>query len=287
MAKELENMIVKDLKMDCYNADSVHGFDDVMSITDKLAKADYYIMIDLRREVDAKNELPLSVFTHQEFALARAWKLDKMLVFQEEGLDSCGMLSYVLAHPIKFFRSNLVDTVRETIRKDKWESSYSRNLVASEIKQSDTVRHADHTGQFTGRIWQLTIENHRRDKAAVNTVVVLNSVRSAKEMKDIPFFDRSYLKWTDQVEGYEHTILPENRAAVDIFAIRVGERGIFLLSRHDYSPRSPIVKDVGEYIFEFHIYSANFPLLKVPVRINYTGPMQMTVIDTATTAEFE
>ena len=73
-------MIKNDLKLDCYNADSVHGFDDVMSITDKLAKADYYVMIDFKRKVVGKDKVPLSVFTHQELALARAWKLDRLLV---------------------------------------------------------------------------------------------------------------------------------------------------------------------------------------------------------------
>jgi len=80
LAKSVEKMIRDDLDMDCYNADSVHGFDDVMSITEKLTIADYYVMIDFRRD----DEAPLSVFTHQEFALARAWGLDRILVFHEK-----------------------------------------------------------------------------------------------------------------------------------------------------------------------------------------------------------
>jgi hypothetical protein len=156
--------------------------------------------------------------------------------------------------------------------------------------QVGPLLHTDHTGQFWMCIWQLTIENHRPDKAAVNTVAILDSIEACKKGKLIPpprsSPDRSYLKWTDQKEGYEHTILPEDNAAFDAFHIRVGQDGgIFLLSRYD-SQREPIVAEVGEYIFNFHIYSANFPLLKVPVRINYTGPIQIqpTVVNNATTA---
>lgn len=285
LAKGVEKMITVDLKMDCYNADSVHGFDDVMSITEKLAIADYYIMIDFKRN----DEVPLSVFTHQEFALARAWGLDTMLVFQEEGQKSHGMLSYVLAHPILFTRNKLVETVREAISNQKWKSDYSRNLVASKVEPSDLVLHTDHTGQSTTRVWQLTIHNCREDKAAVNTLAILDSITICKTGDLIDSPDRSYLKWTDQKEGYMHTILPKDHASVDAFAIRVGQGGIFLLSRHDCSPRRPMVTEAGEYVFNYHIYSANFPLLKASVRINYTGPIQIesTVIGNATGAALE
>jgi hypothetical protein len=271
LAKSVEKMINDELNMDCYNADSVHGFDDVMSITEKLAIADYYVMIDFKRD----DEVPLSVFTHQEFALARAWGLDRMLVFQEKGQKSHGMLRYVLAHPITFNRDKLVESVREAIRDQKWKSDYSRNLIISKIAPSDLVLHTDHTGQSTTRVWQLTIHNCREDKAAVNTLAILDSIRICKTGDLIDSPDRSYLKWSDQKEGYLHTILPKDHASLDAFAIRAGEHGIFLLSRLDSIPRRPVRTDPGEYIFEYNIYSANFPLLRVPVRINYTGPIQI------------
>jgi hypothetical protein len=282
LAKSVETMIKNDLKMDCYNADSVHGFDDVMSITDKLAIADYYVMIDFRRA----EEVPLSVFTHQEFALARAWGLDRTLVFQEIGQSSHGMLKYVLAHPISFKREELVATVRDAIRKEGWESSYSRNLLASGIGASRLTMYKDHTGQYNERVWQLTIRNCRTDRAAVNTLAILDSIKecTTNQKSDSP--DRSYLKWVDQLEGYQHTILPLDHAAFDAFAVHAGEDGVFLHSRHDTSPRQPVVREIGEYLFTYHVYSANFPLLIVPLRVKYTGPLRLetNVIDTATKA---
>lgn len=286
LAKSVEKMITDALEMDCYSADSVHGFDDVMSITERLAIADYYIMIDFRRN----DEVPLSVFTHQEFALARAWGLDRMLVFQEEGQTSHGMLQYVLAHPIRFTRDKLVETVREAIHNQKWERDYSRNLVASEVQPfPGRVLYGDHTGQSTERIWHLTIRNCRKDKAAVNTLGILDSIRNCRTGESFDSPDRSYLKWAYQKEGYLHTILPQDYASLDAFAIREGENGVFLHSRRDLPPRRPVVTDAGEYIFNYNVYSANFPLLTVPVRINYTGPIRVesTVIDTATQVTLE
>ena len=283
LAKDVENMITQDLKMDCYNADSVHGFDDVMSITEKLAIADYYIMIDFARD----DGLPLSVFTHQEFALARAWGLDRMLVFQEEPLVSHGMLAYVLAHPIKFTRDNLVDIVRQAICDQKWEKTYSRNLLASEITPlRELVTYGDHAGQHSEQIWHLTVQNNRTDRAAINTIGILDLIHNCRTGEDIDSPDRSYLKWAYQKDGYLHTILPRDHAMLDAFAIRMNEAGVFLHSRRDYYPNRPIITDPGEYIFTYNVYSANFPLLRVPVRVNYGEPIKVisTLIDTATQA---
>jgi hypothetical protein len=58
-------MITGELGLACYNADSVRGFDDVMSITDHLSSVDYYLFIDFYRP-DDRAGVPLSVFTHQE-----------------------------------------------------------------------------------------------------------------------------------------------------------------------------------------------------------------------------
>jgi hypothetical protein len=84
IARQIQQMIQTELGMECYNADSLQGFDDVMSITERLSRADYFLFIDFKRNGDQ----PISVFTHQEFALARAWGITEMIAFQEEGLQS-------------------------------------------------------------------------------------------------------------------------------------------------------------------------------------------------------
>ncbi len=284
LAKAVEDMIVNELSMRCYNADSVHGADDVMSITEHLAVADYYIMIDFARE----SSLPVSIFTHQEFALARAWGLDKMLVFQEEGLSPHGMLGYVLAHPIRFRRDELVEVVRSGIETQNWDPHYSRNLVAATIQASDhIVLYGDHTGSSQELVWWLEIANKRADKAAVNAVAILHSVLACGDGSRIDSPDRSYLKWVYQKEGYQHTILPDDHAGFDAFAIRVNQAGVYLHSRHDHSPRRPIIADLGEYVLTYHVYSSTFPLLAIPIRLRYTGPLLATLRGTETTASIE
>jgi hypothetical protein len=117
IAREIKRVIETEFGMDCYNADSVQGFDDVMCITEHLSKADYYLFIDFKREITKENPIPISVFAHQEFALARAWGITESIAFQEQGLKSCGILAYVLAHPISFTRENLLEKIREEIDK--------------------------------------------------------------------------------------------------------------------------------------------------------------------------
>ena len=78
LALQIQQMIQDEFGIACYNADSAQGFDDVMSITEKLSKADYYLFIDFKRD----GKLPISVFAHQEFALARAWGITEMIARQ-------------------------------------------------------------------------------------------------------------------------------------------------------------------------------------------------------------
>ena len=82
LAKQIQFMIESEFHLNCYNADSRQGFEDVMSITEHLAQADYYLFIDFKRDGD----IPISVFTHQEFALARAWGITELLAFREKGV---------------------------------------------------------------------------------------------------------------------------------------------------------------------------------------------------------
>lgn len=194
LAKQIEQMITNELNLGCYNADSVQGFDDVMSITDQLSKADYYLFIDFRRH----DGTPISVFSHQEFALARAWGITEMIAFQEEELESHGMLSYVLVHPTKFTRERLVDLVREEICRRRWNNNYSRNLVFSRLCSSDEpIYFTDHTGQSLGRVWFLHVRNNRRDRSAFNAVAILRSVTSeATEQETRP--DSSYSNGPDK-----------------------------------------------------------------------------------------
>jgi hypothetical protein len=279
LARQIQQMVQDDFGMECYNADSVQGFDDVMSITDNLSRADYYIFIDFKRD----GEVPISVFTHQEFALARAWGITEMIALREEGLDPHGMSAYLLVHPTEFTRDRLVDLVREEIRSKGWNNNYSRNLVVFELRPSkELIAFSDHTGQSFGRVWFLHVRNCRSDRSAFDAVAILRSITNEDTgQHESP--DSSYLKWAGQM-GFHKTIFPRDDAHFSAFAIRVGQPGVFLHSAADVQ-RQPIIKQVAAYRLEYCIYSESFPPAKATVALKYAGPIGMEVHSSTTSAE--
>lgn len=282
LAQQIQQMIMTKLGLDCYNADSIQGFDDVMSITDQLSKADYYLFINFKRD----DPIPISVFSHQEFALARACGITEMIAFQEKGLESLksqGMLSYVLAHPIEFTRDRLVDLVREVIRDKGWNNDYSRNLVFFKLRPSDgLIYFTDHTGQSLGRVWFLHVRNNRRDRSAFNAVAILRSVTSEATGRETRP-DSSYLKWAGQI-GFQTTIFPEDEAHFSAFAIRVGQPGVFLHSAADV-PRQPIIRELGHYKLKYLVFAESFPPVRATVGLDYTGPLSMEIQASDTSAD--
>lgn len=268
IAKQIQHLIESEFEMKCYNADSVQGFDAVMSILDHLSKADYYLFIDFKRE----GKLPISVFTHQEFALARAWGISELIAFQEEGLESYGILGYVLAHPIQFTRQNLLDLVRQEIRLH-WTKTFSRNLVCARLDPPKSlIDYGDHTGRSLEMVWSLCIQNRREDRTAFNTVAILHSVTN-DSTKETTRPDSAYLKWAGQM-GYQKTIFPDDEATFDAFAIRVREGGVFLHSAADVR-RQAIITDFGRFSLEFRVFSEGFPPLVVRVKLTYPVPISL------------
>lgn len=255
--------------MKCYNADSIQGFDDVMSITEHLAVSDYYLFIDFKRE----DSVPISVFTHQEFALARGWQIKEMLAFQEEELSSHGMLRYVLAHPTKFQRATLVEQVRKEIKRKGWNANYSRNLLAVRVEASIPMRYNYPHGEgHDEEIWRVFIENRRIDQTAWNTIAILDSVTSNQNVNKP---DRSFLKWAGQ-KAYQQTIFPQDFAEIDAFAIRVDGRGVFLHSARDLFPLQPIINEPGTYNLRYLLYANGFPPADFTITFNYAGATRST-----------
>jgi hypothetical protein len=283
IAKQIERMITDEFYMGCYNADSFQGFDDVMSITENLSKADYYLFIDFKRE-RKPDDLEISVFTHQEFALARAWGITDIIAFQEEGLKSHGMLYYLLVHPIAFSRDRLVELAREEINRRGWNNKYSRNLVVSKLEPdppNGIIEFTDHTGTSTGQVWFLWVQNRRKDRSAFDAVAILHSITNeVTGLVTRP--DSSYLKWAGQ-KGFHKTIFPQDEAHFSAFVVRVNQPGIFLHSAADV-PRQPIIDEVGHYKLEYRIFSESFPPVSVTVALDYSGPLKMGIQPSATSA---
>jgi hypothetical protein len=275
LAREIQQMIEREFKpMKCYNADSRQGFEDVMSITEHLARSDYYLFIDFKRD----DSVPISVFTHQEFALARAWQIEEMLAFQEKGLQekglsSHGMLGYVLAHPTQFERATLVEQVRKEIARKDWNANYSRNLLADRIEASPAMRYGYPNGEVHGEeIWRVFIENRRIDQAAWNTIAILDSVTSNETVRKP---DRTFLKWAGQ-QAYQKTVFPQDYGEIDAFAIRVDGSGVFLHSARDLYLLEAIITEPGFYKLKYLLYAPGFPSTDFTIAFKYAGPQRST-----------
>jgi hypothetical protein len=288
LAAEIEK-VVKEFGLDCYNADTRHGFDDVMSITGHLSKADYYLFIDFKREVKKDGDIPISVFTHQEFALARAWGITEMLPFREKGLPDRdpGIEGYVLSHPIEFERRGLVQLVKREINdrltKGEWRVDYSRNLVVSELTPTGEVQYTDHFGTSSDNIWHVKVENRRSDRAAPNATAILEGMTITETGERLRILDTTFLKWAYQ-QAYQKTILPGATGNIDVFAIRVNDEGVFLHSAWDFGNafgrRDPIVRSRGNYCLEYLLHADSFPVVHFKVNLDYQGPATRATLQT-------
>jgi len=278
-ALEIQKVITDEFHFRCYNADSQQGFESVKDILKHLSQADYYLFIDFKRE----GKIPISVFSHQEYALANAWGITKILAFREKDTnmqdqkdryESCGLINYLLTHPIEFDRTNLVEQVRQEIGKkianEEWQKDYSRNLVVTPpvVDGKGFMSYTDHSGKNTELIWHIKVENHRTDCVAFNTIVILDGIWN-KETQNYDTPDRSKLKCTGQ-KAYEMNIFPESDAKFDAFTYRSEPNpGIYLHSTNDIFPRAPIIDKLGIYFLKYRLYSESFPPIEFYIQLNY------------------
>ncbi len=275
IADKVGELLKQKFNLDYYLAYKIQGLNDIMKITEELRSSDYYLFIDFYRK--DKEDLPCSLFTHQELALAHHLGFKEIIAFQEKGAPLEGFLRYIQANPEPFENEDeLLKKIEEAVGNRSWTRSYSRNLIVADVfYQGSLLQYADHTGDHFEHIWHAKIENRRPDVAAVDAVCILDYIRFPNGQK-IDCDDRSYLKWAGQI-GYQRTILPEDHGVIDIFAVRADEPGVYLHSARDVTPRTPIIKgEKGNYKFCYKVFSEGFPLLSfvVDVKYQYTSPTQ-------------
>ena len=237
-----------------------------MTITKELKSSDYFLFIDFKRNPSRPADLPCSLFTHQELALAHHLGFQNIVAMQEEGVPLEGFLRYVLSNPERFSSpDDMLNKLERLVENKGWHSRYSRNLIPSNLRYTVPLSYGDHTGASRMRAWEVQIHNRRPDAAAINTVCVLERVLLPDGTHIQP--DSSYLKWSGQA-GYERTILPEDFAVVALFSVHDKEPGIFLFSLRDVTPRLPIVQADGEYELHYKVYANGFPLLRFSIQVN-------------------
>lgn len=236
----------------------------IMEITNELRACDYYLFIDFKRRKEKPDDLPCSLFTHQELALAHHLGfVDQVIALQQEGAPLEGFLKYVQGNPASFKTvPELLAQVRALVRERGWKPGYSRNLVVGSLTRSELFSYTDHTGpSYFNVAWKAKIENRRPDTAAARLVCILDLINGE------PCADRSYLKWADQA-SYEPTVLPLDFGWLVLFVVRPDRPGLFLQSSRDHVPRMPIVEANGDYDLTFKIFAPGFPLLQFFVNLS-------------------
>jgi hypothetical protein len=259
-------MLRKEFGLVPYIAFRVQSLGDIMAITNELRSSDYYLLIDFTRRQDKPEDLPCSLFTHQELALAHHLGFrDQVIALQQDGAPLEGFLRYVQSNPEPFKTvDELLYKVRDLVRAKGWSASYSRNLVVTAISPTELLAYGDHADASMQVVWQARIENRRPDIAAVATVCILDSIHDATGNK-IPCDDRAYLKWAGQA-GYERTVLPDDFGLVDLFAVRPDKPGLYVHSLRD-TPRRPVVTANGDYRLGFKVFARDFPLAQFGVNV--------------------
>ncbi len=262
--------LLKKLKLDYFVAFEMQGVNDIDKIINELRSSDYYLFIDFYRRDD--KVWPISLFAHQELALAHHLGFKEIIAFKEKGVPSEGIFKYVVAHPETFENEKeLLKKIEEAVKKRNWTRSYSRNLIVQEIfpNPKNPWQYKDDTELSSDYIWHANIKNRRPDVAAVNTVCILDYIEFPNG-KQKPCDDRSYLKWAGHQREYQRTILPEDYGILDIFAVRADQTGIYLHSNRDVTPRTPIIAaSSGNYRLCYKVFSVGFPLLSFVVHVNY------------------
>jgi hypothetical protein len=265
-ADRVSHLLRTEFQLEPYTAFRVQSLGDIMAITKELRAADYYLLIDFARRQDGPNDLPCSLFTHQELALAHQLGFrEQVIALRQEGAPLEGFLRYVQCNPEPFQSTDdLLEKVRRLVRSKGWNPSYSRNLVIGPVTQTDLLVYGDHAGSSMQVAWQTRIENRRPDVAAVGAVCILDSMHYAGG-QEVPCNDRAYLKWAGQA-GYERTILPQDFGLIDLFAVRPDVPGLFLHSLRD-TPRSPVLTENGDYQLAFKVFARDFPILNFTVNV--------------------
>ena len=236
----------------------------------KLKAADYYLFIDFYRP----DENPcISIFTHQELALAHHLGFQDIVALQQSGSPLIGFLRYVQSNPEPFAdEEELLTKVEQLVRERGWRPDYSRNLVIEEIGFTPLMQYTDHTGSYVETTYQVRVQNRRPDVATLHAVCILDSI-IMPDGKIKPSPDRSYLKWAAQLKEYDRTILPSDHVDVDLFSLHVDQGGIFLHSLRD-TPREPIASANGPYTLKYKLYAQGFQLVQFDVKLalNWTAP---------------
>jgi hypothetical protein len=181
-----------------------------------LKDGDCYLFVNLRRERLEDGSYRGSLFSHQEFAIAYALGFENILVINQRGVRSEGMLACLASNTDTFEKlDDCLSAVAKAINRGGWHPGYSRRLLARNLRFSEQpIAYSKH---LFGYFLYVDICNRRPDIAALETTGRMAAYASAgKALSPSPI--RSPLKATGR-PGYSHTIFPGSHEAFDLLCV--------------------------------------------------------------------
>jgi hypothetical protein len=259
-------------------------------IIGELKNSDCYLFVNFCRE-PINQEHRGSLFSHQELAIAYALGFERILVVNQRGVLSEGMLHYIGINTECFEGfDDCCAVVERALDRSGWTPDYSRRLTADGLRFSNELITY---GNLAGRFLYLDIKNGRPDIAALEATARLSEYGpSGKPLGSSPI--RSPLKATAR-PGFSHTIFPRSHEAFDLLCVGTYQRpvesawrlpaaswafegppitladpGVYLNSALDVvgAGRLPITSEPWTLRYEF--YAIDFPVLSVSVKLSLT-----------------
>ena len=265
-----------------YVAINVQTIQDVNSgIISELKASDYYVFIDFPRDelhpCDGECNRG-SLFTNQELAIAYVLGFEKVIFLQHQNVKLEGLLRYMASNAIKFDDySEISEKLINEVERRSWSTTYSRHLLASNIRWSDGLisYHSLTQPVLIGKFLYVDIANSRSDVAAQATVARLASITYPSGENQISP-DRSHLKAAG-FPGFSHSIWPSSHAAFDLLCVdNANPHRIFLNSALDKAPKDPIIWEIGLYRLNYEVLSPGFPALQFSISLDVTGSIETT-----------
>jgi hypothetical protein len=258
------------------------------NIFEQLAKSEYYIFVDFKREELAKTVPQVcrgSLFSHQEFALASYLEIP-LLAFQEAGVkQDDGILRFLQANAIPFSDRNLLaNVIADKVQERGWDPHWRSELVLKRERNqfSDATRVEQIPGQrpryFPGRFFHIDVCNRHRDKIATNCYAYLASATNLKTSEEISLKTVEF-KWAGYVLPNAH-ILPQQARRFDAFWIAHDRPTLMQFNVYsdatDYIPR---IEGAGRYRLIYVVVADNFPVSRGSFVVSLNESLQLTTLE--------
>jgi hypothetical protein len=256
-------------------------------IIQELKNCDCYLFVNFRRNQIGEMYRG-SLFSNQELAIAYALGFERILVINQSGILSEGMLEYIGNNTETFAGfDDCCETVERALDRSGWNSEYSRRLRADNLRFFD---HLIQYGNLVGRFLYIDIQNNRPDIAALEATGRCSEfARVGQSFQPCPI--RSPLKATGR-PGFSHTIFPSSHEAFDLLCIGTygeplelnflappvsgdvvrspvmrGRPGVFLNSALDVAGGRPLPITPGAWTLRYEFFAINFPVLSVSIEL--------------------